>query len=316
VKQAIITPALRWPAQEICRENEPVPAGEVCATVWPTRSLHNRSRWFDELYLWTEGFEPSPVQWSRIQLLGLQTGLAMLAREESEHVGVTLSFGTIQKYDERIDRQLRTNALVAHRLSVLLRGSVDLVKSSYRIRAFVDYLRAQQIAVGLRITSPRLVMELAAFNLVQPDFAKMLAPASTHDHSWDNLALEARVAGISEQWLIVAGLQTQAEVERAMHAGVGFGQGNAVRPALLPIGDGDDRATASASASASAAAAAAADAPANRSAADTNATAGTYAVAGTYASATPVVTATAADAAALLDTACGTGPARDSLKKI
>ncbi len=233
-----MTPAHRWPARSICSEIEPASAGEVCATIWPTRSLHTRVRWFDELYLWTDGFEPSPVQWSRIQLLGLKRGLAMLAHEEAEQVGVTLSFGTVQNFDERIDAQLRAHALVAHRLAVLLRGSVELVRSSYRIRAFVEYLRAQQISVGLRVTSPRLAMELSAFALIQPDFAKILAPTSTHGDSWDNLALEARVAGISEQWLIVAGLQNQEQIERATHAGAGFGQGNAVRPAQKPASGG------------------------------------------------------------------------------
>ncbi len=228
------TPAHRWASQAICREGEPAPVGDVCATVWPTRSLHIPLRWFDELYVWAEGFEPSPVQWSRIQLLGLDQGLGMLAREEADQVGVTLSFGTVQKYDERIDRKLQAHALVAHRLVVILRGSVDLVKSHYRIRAFVDYLRAQQISVGLRVTAPRLAMELGAFNLVQPDFAKVLVPTSTLDDAWHNLALEARVAGVSEQWLIAAGLQTSDQVDQAVRAGIGFGQGNAVRPAQVP----------------------------------------------------------------------------------
>jgi len=231
-----LTPAHRWPALTFCNKIDSPPPGEVCATVWPTRSLHTRERWFDELYLWTDGFEPTPVQWSRIQLLGLRRGLGMLEREECEQVAVTLSFGTVQKYDERIDAQLRAHALVVHRLSVILRGSVEQVRSSYRIRAFVEYLRSQQIPVGLRVTSPRLAMEMSAFALVQPDFAKILAPTSTSGETWDNLALEARVAGISAQWLIVAGLQTQQQVDRATEAGIGFGQGNAVRPAQRPFG--------------------------------------------------------------------------------
>lgn len=232
-----LPPAHRWPAPSVIGKVEGVPNGAVCATIWPTRSLQARERWFDELYLWTDGFEPNPVQWSRIQLFGLRRALGMLAREESKQMAVTLSFGTIQKYDERIDTQLRTHALVAHRLSVILRGSVELVRSHYRIRAFIDYLRAQQIPVGLRVTAPRLTMDLSAFALVQPDFAKILAPASNLAEAWQNLALEARVVGISEQWLIVAGLQTQEQVERAVQAGIGFGQGNAVRPAHNPFGD-------------------------------------------------------------------------------
>ncbi len=230
-----LPPAHRWPAPSVIGKIEGVPNGAVCATIWPTRSLQARERWFDELYLWTEGFEPSPVQWSRIQLFGLRRALDMLEREECKQIAVTLSFGTVQKYDERIDTQLRTHALVAHRLSVILRGSVELVRSHYRIRAFIDYLRAQQIPVGLRVTAPRLTMDLSAFALVQPDFAKILAPTSNLSEAWQNLALEARVVGLSEQWLIVAGLQAQDQVERAIQAGIGFGQGNAVRPAQNPF---------------------------------------------------------------------------------
>jgi|GEM_PF-769982 len=233
-----LTPALRWPAQVLCAEDERAPdSGHVCATIWPTRSLQSRQRWFDELYLWAEGFDPTPLQSSRLQLLGLERGLAMLAREDAEQVGVTLSFRTVRKYDEQIDALLRANALVAHRLSVILRGSVEVERSNYRIRAFAEYLRGQQIAVGLRVTAPRLTMELSAFSLVQPDFAKILAPTATHDDSWDNLTLEARVAGISEQWLIVAGLQTNDHIKRAKRAGVGFGQGHAIRPAQRPAAE-------------------------------------------------------------------------------
>jgi hypothetical protein len=229
-----MTPAHRWPARTICSEIERAPAGDVCATVWPTRSLQTPLRWFDELYLWADGFEPSPVQWSRIQLLGMEQALGMLAREECEQVGVTLSFGTIQKFDERIDKKLREHALVAHRLVVMLRGSMELARSQYRIRAFVDYLRAQQISVGVRVTAPRMAMEMGAFSLVEPEFAKVLAPASNRDEVWHNLALEARVAGVNEPWLIVAGLQSAEQVEQATRMGAGFGQGNAVRPAQVP----------------------------------------------------------------------------------
>ena len=49
--------------------------------------------------------------------------------------------------------------------------------------------------------------------------------------------MEARFTGVSERWLIVAGLQTPAQVERAVQAGIGFGQGAAVRPARKPVAE-------------------------------------------------------------------------------
>ena len=191
-------------------------------------------RWFDELYFWADGFEPTPLQWSRIQLLAMDQALAMLAREESEQVGVTLSHGTVQKFDEHIDRKLRAHALVAHRLVVLLRGSIELARSPYRIRAFADHLRSQQIAVGMRVSAPRMAMEMGAFSLVEPQFAKVLAPASDRNEVWHNMAVEARVAGVAEQWLIVAGLQTPGQVTQARAMGAGFGQGTAVRAPQAP----------------------------------------------------------------------------------
>lgn len=229
-----VTPAHRWPARAVCADATQADRGEVCATVWPTRHLHSPMRWFDELYVWAEGFEPTPSQWSRIQLFGLQRALISLGREAAESIGVTLSYATVQNFAEQIDELLQAHALVAHRLAVLLRGTVGPGPSNYRLRAFIEYLRAQQIPTGLRVTTPRLAMELDAFHLVRPEFAKILAPGAAASGAWDTLALEARFAGLSERWLIVAGLQTSAQRKRATDAGIGFGQGTAVRPAQRP----------------------------------------------------------------------------------
>jgi hypothetical protein len=230
-----VTPAHRWPARAVCSDAPDTNQAEVCATLWPTRHLHGPTRWFDELYLWAEGFAPSPAQWSRIQLTGLQRALALLAREQAEQVGVTLSYDTVQQFDEPIVRLLEGHALVAHRLTVMLRGSIEPLRAPARVRAFVGYLRARQICVGLRVTTPRLAMSLAAFELVQPQFAKFLAPAAPTDGAWDALATEARFTGISADWLIAAGLQSAAQLRRAVDAGIGFGQGTAVRPASAPV---------------------------------------------------------------------------------
>jgi hypothetical protein len=231
-----MTPAHRWPARLICNDTPTAERGEICATIWPTRHLHSPMRWFDELYVWAEGFEPTRAQWSRIQLLGLQRALVALTREQAETMAVTLSYSTAQNYAEQVDELLQAHALVAHRLVVLLRGSIGPGHLQYRIRAFVDYLRAQQIVVGMRVTTPRLAMELDAFGLVRPEFAKILAPAAAPVSAWESLVLEARFSGISERWLIVAGLQTAAQIRRALQCGIGFGQGTAVRPAHAPSG--------------------------------------------------------------------------------
>src|SRR5437879_13862121 len=77
-------------------------------------------------------------------------------------------------------------------------------------------------------------MELRALAMVQPDFAKVLAPASNREEFWKDFVSEARVAGIEPQSLIVAGLETERQVELARQAGIRFGQGNAVRRSFEP----------------------------------------------------------------------------------
>ena len=117
---------------------------------------------------------------------------------------------------------------------VILRGAQDRVRSQYRIRALIDYMRSSQITVGYRVGTPRVTMEMRALDMVQPDFAKVLAPESNRDEFWRDFVSEARVAGIEPQSLIVAGLETDQQVELARQAGIRFGQGNAVRPSFKP----------------------------------------------------------------------------------
>ncbi len=202
--------------------------------MWPTRTLIERERWFDELYVWTEGFQASTTQRARIQVAALDHALRLLESESSTSVAVTLSFGSAERHMDAIVRRLQLYPLVAHRIVVILRGALDRVRSQYRIRAFVDYLRTGQIAVGYRVSTPRVTMEIRALDLVQPEFAKVLAPSSDREEFWRDFVSEARVAGIAPQSLIVAGLETERQLELARQAGIRFGQGNAVRQSFAP----------------------------------------------------------------------------------
>jgi len=224
----------RWPAEPLTRDRDHPLDGSVCATMWPTRTLTGRERWFDELYVWTEGFHASTTQRARIQVAALDHALRMLERESAGSVAVTLSFGTAERHLDSIVRRLLAYPLVVHRLAVILRGSLDRMRSQYRIRALIDYLRSGQIAVGYRITAPRATMEIRALDLVQPDFAKVLAPVSSREEFWKDFVSEVRVAGVAPQALIVAGLEAEQQVELARQAGIRFGQGNAVRPSFVP----------------------------------------------------------------------------------
>ena len=144
-----LAPAVkRWSASPLARDrNHPV-EGEVCATMWPTRTLAERERWFDELYVWTEGFQASTTQRARIQIAALDHALRMLDCESADSVAVTLSFGTAERHLDSIVRRLQLYPLVAHRAVVILRGALDRVRSQYRIRALIDYLRSGQITDG------------------------------------------------------------------------------------------------------------------------------------------------------------------------
>jgi len=208
--------------------------GTVCATIWPTRSLKSSQRWFDEFFLWTEGFHASTTQRARIQLAALRTALQMLEREDSEQIGITLSFGTVERFLDLLIEALDSHAFVTHRIAVVVRGAVDRLRSRYRIRSFCEYLRSRHAAIGYLLTAPTISAEAKALDLVQPDFAKLPAPGSTRIDSWQDFLLEAHVAGIPDEKMIVGGLHTPEQLGVARQLGVPFGQGNAVRPAFAP----------------------------------------------------------------------------------
>src|SRR5215470_16038955 len=100
----------RWPAAPLSREANPI-QGAICATMWPTLTLSGRERWFDELYVWSEGFQPSTMQRAQIQLAALAKGFALVERERVARVGITLSFGTVERCLDEV-----TDLFDAHRL--------------------------------------------------------------------------------------------------------------------------------------------------------------------------------------------------------
>jgi len=126
--------------------------------------------------------------------------------------------------------------LHSHRTCVLLRGQIDRLRSRYRVRGFIDWLRSQQIPVGYRLTTARISMEMKAIDFVAPDFAKVLAPNSTRPEYWFDVALEARAAGLKLDRAIVAGIEQADQRRNAASAGFAFGQGHAMRPPYDPPG--------------------------------------------------------------------------------
>ena len=121
--------------------------GAVRATLWPTRSLISSERWFDELYIWTEGGAASTTQRARIQIDAMRDAFLWLQYDLVERIGVTISFGTVERALDPLTELFESNMLLAHRMFVLLRGAPSRLRSRYRLRAFADLLRGLKVAV-------------------------------------------------------------------------------------------------------------------------------------------------------------------------
>ena len=212
--------------------------GAVRATLWPTRSLVTAERWFDELYIWTEGGAASTTQRAKIQIEAIKDAFLWLEYDLVERIGVTISFGTIERALDPLTALFENNVLLSHRIFVLMRGAPQRLRSRYRLRGFADMLRGLKVAVGYRLTAPRVSMEISGVDLVQPIFAKVLAPANARAETWSDLALEVRALGLDTKSTIVGALESRAQRDCAVRTGFELGQGRAVRlpypPPALP----------------------------------------------------------------------------------
>ncbi len=227
-------PGAGWPAVTLSLDRNRPGETSVRAAMWPTLTLDTEERWFDELYVWTEGFQPGTMQRARIQLNALAKAFVLLEREKVRRIGVTLSFGTIERCLDLVTGTFDAHRFHVHRLVVVLRGQLERLRSPYRVQSFIDWLRAQHVPVGYRVAAPRVSMELKAIDFVRPDFAKLLAPTSKRAEFWEDVVLEARASGLRAERLIVAGIETREQRALAVSAGFGFAQGSAIRPAYDP----------------------------------------------------------------------------------
>jgi hypothetical protein len=209
-------------------------AGAVRATLWPTRSLITSERWFDELYIWTEGGAASTTQRARFQIDAMSEAFRWLQFDLVERIGVTISFGTIERALDPLTKLFEDNALLAHRMAVLLRGTPQRLRSRYRLQAFADMLREQRVAVGYRLTAPRVSMEITGVDLVRPTFSKVLAPSGPRPEVWNDLALEVRALGLDTRSTIIGAIETRQQREHAVRVGFELGQGRAVRAPYPP----------------------------------------------------------------------------------
>jgi hypothetical protein len=208
--------------------------GTVRATLWPTLSLTGSSRWFDELYVWTEGSSASPTQRAHIQINALRDAFRWLEYDLVDRVGVTISFGTVERALDPLTALFERNVLLAHRTFVIVRGTPKRLRARYRLRAFAEMLRGLDFAVGYRISAPQVSAELVGIDLVQPSFAKVLATSSPQEESWNDLALEVRALGLDIRSTVIGGLEAPEQARMASRAGFELGQGRAIRQPYPP----------------------------------------------------------------------------------
>ena len=173
-------------------------------------------RWFDELYIWIEGAAVSTTQRANIQLNSLRDAFEWLAYDLVEQVGVTISFGTVER---TLDP---------------LTALFERLRSRYRLRAFADMLRGLNYPVGYRLSAPRVSMEIAGVDLVQPSFAKVLATTVPRAEVWEDMALEVRALGLDTRTTIVGGIEVPQQAHLARGAGFELGQGRAIRQPYPP----------------------------------------------------------------------------------
>ncbi len=209
-------------------------SGSINATLWPTRAFAGGVRWFDELYIWTEGAAAGTTHRANIQMNSLRDAFHWLEYDLVEQVGVTISFGTVERALDPLTALFERNVLLAHRTHVIFRGTPQRLRSRYRLRAFADMLRGLGYPVGYRLSAPRVSMELAGVDLVQPTFAKVLAATSPREEAWQDLALEVRALGLDTRTTIVGGVEVPQQARMARDAGFELGQGRAVRQPYPP----------------------------------------------------------------------------------
>jgi hypothetical protein len=227
-------PALRLPAADLAAAGEEPIRGYVCAAMWPTLSLANNEYWFDELSIWTEGFNVTVTQRARLQVNALRKALSIVQQEKAGTVCVTLSFGTIERHVDMITSIFDQNMLFKHRIVVQVRGQLERARSPYRVHGFLDFLRGEGIAIGYRIMSPRIGMDVVALDQLKPDFGVLRAPTSSRIEFWEGIIVEARSMGFDPLKLVVAGLDQPMQVDLARRAHFGYGQGAAMSPIKTP----------------------------------------------------------------------------------
>ena len=95
--------------------------------------------------------------------------------------------------------------------------------------------RSYQIAVGYRFfAEPRPSMEMSAIDFVAPDFAKMLAPISSREETWQEMSREVNALGLTRETFVLAGIERDEQLNLARNTGFVLGQGRGLKKPYFP----------------------------------------------------------------------------------
>jgi hypothetical protein len=186
----------------------------------PVMHVDTGQRWFEDLRVWTVGYQATTTQRARLQMEVAVEAFELIRRERLRRVCITLSFGTLERCTDEIADLFERESLLAHRVMVLLRGDFARVRSPYRLRVLVEFLREHNVRIGFLLPSGRLSMEMQVLEALKPEFVMASAPISNRVEYWQDFVSEASSFGITPRRLVITGIDSEARFELARTAGV------------------------------------------------------------------------------------------------
>ena len=75
---------------------------------------------------------------------------------------------------------------------------------------------------------------MSAIDFVAPDFAKMLAPISSREETWQEMSREVNALGLTRETFVLAGIEREEQLTLARNTGFVLGQGRALKKPYFP----------------------------------------------------------------------------------
>ena len=75
---------------------------------------------------------------------------------------------------------------------------------------------------------------MSAIDFVAPDFAKMLAPISSREETWQEMSREVNALGLTRETFVLAGIERDEQLNLARNTGFVLGQGRGLKKPYFP----------------------------------------------------------------------------------